>query len=162
MVNQHLLYIHACNRRDKQSSAGINIVISCKDFRQHRVNIRSRNNHANSEYELDQALGAMSAYAFPNNMRYLFAFAHSLPLTRSHDAVRNLVKFDLQAEFRRMGLQDSPTWRLSSANIEYKLCNTYPKYLYVPRSFSDEDLYSIGYQLSLFLNVINFLSKKLY
>lgn len=139
----HILY--NLYLRDKQSTAGINIVISCKDFRQHRVNIRSRNNHVNSEYELDQALGAMSAYAFPNNMRYLFAFAHSMPLTRSHDAVRKLVKFDLQAEFRRMGLLDSPLWRLSLANVDYKLCNTYPKYLYTPRSVSDEDLHSIGY-----------------
>ena len=134
-------------RRDKQSTAGINLVISCKDFRQHRVTIRSRSSHVNSESELDQALGVISTYAFPNNMRYLFAFSHIFPLTAEGKKLlkqKHNSPFDLQGEFQRMGLLDSPMWRLTMANEEYKLCNTYPKYLYVPRSISDEDLYAIG------------------
>jgi hypothetical protein len=91
----------------------------------------------------------MSAYAFPNNMRYLFAFSHSIP-TLPRDASPRTPrpskynKFELAAEYDRMGVSSSPLWRITQANESYKLCNTYPRRLCVPRGVSDEELFAIG------------------
>jgi len=151
------------NRRDRQREkenfgvGGINLVISCKDLRQHRVTIRSRHSSVNSEYELERAIGVMSAYAFPNNMRFLFAFAHFLPAHLTPPNTHNKSKmkhepFDLLGEYRRMGVasKDHPLWRLSEANCQYALCNTYPKTLCVPRGCPDEDLFSVGEKCSMY------------
>ncbi|CAL8081785.1 unnamed protein product [Orchesella dallaii] len=41
--------------------------------------------------------------------------------------------FDLQTEFERMGVPNE-TWTMTLLNKEYELCDTYPRYLYVPTS----------------------------
>ncbi|XP_046747737.1 myotubularin-related protein 6 isoform X1 [Diprion similis] len=39
--------------------------------------------------------------------------------------------FDIQSEFQRLGVPNDE-WSLSYLNTNYELCDTYPKYLYVP------------------------------
>ncbi|KAF4523093.1 hypothetical protein B566_EDAN003105, partial [Ephemera danica] len=43
--------------------------------------------------------------------------------------------FDLQAEYQRMRVPND-NWNLTLLNKEYELCDTYPRYLYVPASAS--------------------------
>ncbi|XP_054707043.1 myotubularin-related protein 6-like [Uloborus diversus] len=44
-------------------------------------------------------------------------------------------KFDLQAEFARMGVPNDK-WHLTTINRDYEICDTYPRLLYVPASSS--------------------------
>ncbi|KAJ8681848.1 hypothetical protein QAD02_017640 [Eretmocerus hayati] len=44
--------------------------------------------------------------------------------------------FGLQEEFQRQGVPNEE-WTLSYLNVNYELCETYPKYLYVPSSCSN-------------------------
>ena len=66
-------------------------------------------------------------------------------------SVSRVAAYDAMLEFSRMGILDilspsdvSSLWRVSSANSEFKLCNTYPRMIVVPRKFSDEDLFSVS------------------
>ncbi len=128
-------------KQKENTSSGINFVIVCKDLRQHRITIKSKN-AASGDYDIERAFNVLSAYAFPNNMRYLFAFSHSL----SHGGlpVKTVDPYDCMLEFSRLGVLDSNLWRLSRANSEFKLCNTYPALLFVPRSVSDDELHIVS------------------
>lgn len=115
-------------------NSSINIVISCKDFRQLRITIRSN--------DIERTIGLISAYAFPNNMRHLFAFTHKItpPLV----GTTTNTTYDAPLEFSRIGILDNSLWRVTAVNAEYKLCNTYPSWLVVPAAISDEELYIIA------------------
>ena len=47
---------------------------------------------------------------------------------------------DMDAAFRRMGVEADRAWRRSDVNRNYELCQTYPATLYVPEAVSDADL----------------------
>lgn len=51
----------------------------------------------------------------------------------------NQVLFDLKAEFKHLGY-DENKWRITEANDQFKLCQTYPQYLVVPKAVSDKEL----------------------
>lgn len=50
----------------------------------------------------------------------------------------------VEREFIRMGFDKDARWRISDANKDFELCNTYPRFLIVPSSFKDEDLESVA------------------
>lgn len=50
----------------------------------------------------------------------------------------------LEREFKRMGFDIDSKWRISDINKDFQLCNSYPRFLIVPSSFSDEDLESVA------------------
>lgn len=129
-------------KKPKESrSTGITILIACKDARQHRITIQ--NKAATGDYESEKAFQVMSAYAFPNNIRYLFAFSHSFPSTLIN--LKRVEQYDPVVEFSRLGILDGDTsWRMSSANFDYKLCDTYPQLLIMPKAISDEELFIIS------------------
>lgn len=138
--------------------AGVTIVITCKDVRQHRITTSV------GEYEVDRAFSTMSAYAFPNNMRHLFAFSHSMspPSSSSSSSSTTLSSsgspYDAVQEYSRQGIidvvsnsdsagemaYDSSLWRMSTANKDYRLCKTYPQYMVMPRGLSDEELFLVA------------------
>jgi hypothetical protein len=124
------------DRKTKEylSNAQINIIIMCKDFRQYRITIRSNSSKPGSgENDIERALHVISTYAFPNNMRYLFAFNHRLTgLPERYDHLPYIPAL----EFSRLGVIDRPAWRISAANNSFKLCNTYPQWLVVPACIS--------------------------
>lgn len=132
--------------REKSSNKGQNSVItmtiSGKDFRQHRITIRSNTGKSNnSEYDIERAISVISAYAFPNNMRYVFAFTHKFSGIREKDLA---TPYDAALEYSRMGVLDNPQMRVSNVNATYQLCNTYPQWLVVPAAVSDEELHSVA------------------
>lgn len=70
----------------------------------------------------------------PVNLEELYCFHY----TASNEGLPKHLgwnKFDLQAEFARMGVPNS-LWVATSINRDYEICDTYPKYLYVPSSAS--------------------------
>jgi len=89
----------------------------------------------------ERALRLISAFTFAD-LELSFSFQYKL-----HDAFKlpfdGWSLYDAKAEYRRLGLPNS-TLRLSEANMEYKLCSTYPREFVVPSSISDEDLESIA------------------
>ena len=149
---------------------GTTLLIQCKDIRHFRLYISGPEEQMYdgppmSDSEIDRAFEAMRAYAFPTDIRYVFAFihCHALPAAIKaqgphliYDAEVNISSFEsinkifnlcLQKEFIRQGILDengkTPQhghWRLSSANWEYRLCDTYPRQIIVPVRISDDDL----------------------
>eukprot|EP01038_Epipyxis_sp_PR26KG_P008525 gene8525-11523_t len=151
--------------KEYNQNNGVSIIISCKDFRQLRFTVRSKgssgsNTSSATEYEIEKALGLMAAYVFPNNMKYLFAFSHSFSVEEelitgndggngitqpSMSVIKSISpKYDSMLEFSRMGALDSSSWRITNANSDYKLCQTYPKLLLVPKQLSDDELFVIS------------------
>lgn len=73
-------------------------------------------------------------------------------------ALETTLRFDFISEVRRQGLDLSVSaekeatvgtvatrrWRLSTANMEYSLCPTYPQFLIVPCAITDEVLSQVG------------------
>lgn len=128
-----------------QRSIGVTIVVYCKDVRQLRIILQTKKM---SENDIDRAVNVMLTYAFPNNMLYLFAFSHSLPGGTPHDTSLNRVDdYDVMQEFSRQGILDGGEhcmWRVSTANKDYRLCNSYPKLLVLPRFITDEDALAVS------------------
>ena len=83
----------------------------------------------------------MCAYSFPNNLRHLFAFSHSLPSEPLY--LTQVEQYDPIQEFSRLGITDVKangelsSWKLSSINCDYRVCNTYPQVFVIPRILSD-------------------------
>lgn len=127
--------------KPNEASPGVNIQIFCKDIRMMRLTIHNKNN---SEYETDRALSTMSAYTFPNDMKFLFAFKHFLPSQPSYFVP--ISPYDCVKEYSRMGVLDSvnSAWRITAVNKEYRLCKTYSKILVMPARISDEDLFHVA------------------
>ncbi len=155
----------ACiDRMEKQKGAAgpmnsdVTILIRCKDMREHRIAVKSKNG---SEYETDRALAVLQAYAFPNKLRFLFAFSHKL-MGDNGTQLEQLQPFDMCKEFARQGILDYNTsghsgeisealrgstsfpWRLCHANIAFALCNTYPQVLAMPNSLSDDEIFLVS------------------
>ena len=128
-------------------SRGILVTISCKDVRQIRLSISGKG--GSDEYETDRALSTMIAYTFPNNIKYLFAFTHSLPSEPSYLSLQE--PFDMQVEYMRLGILDNSLnvssnspWRVSFANRDYRLCKTYARVLVMPGRMTDEELFAVA------------------
>ena len=142
-------------RSSKEPSNGtVSITITSKDCRQHRITIKSNMHRTGgSEYDIERAVSVIAAYAFPNNMRYLFAFSHKLsgvPIptadgsSGSSGNSNGTSVFDPYLEYSRMGVLDSNQWRVSLGNAEFKLCATYPRTLIAPSTVSDEELSQVA------------------
>ena len=143
------------------AGSDVSILVRCKDQREHRLAIKSKRG---SEYEIDRALAVLSAYAFPNKLKFLFAFSHTLA-DADGNAVEPLQPYDPVKEFSRQGILDvnnagvapgdvtdimhrdfarSFPWRLSHANVAFTLCGTYPQVLAMPAAQSDDDLFLVS------------------
>jgi hypothetical protein len=129
-------------KKAKESrNSGVTFQIVCKDVRSHRITVQTKNN---DDYLVDRAISTLAAYAFPNNMIHLFAFAHLLPTAIPMEA---LDPYDVLTEFSRQGVleigEECP-WRICHANANYRLCNTYPRTLVMPRAMSDDELFAVA------------------
>lgn len=65
----------------------------------------------------------------PENLEDLYAF-HFAP-SDSSSRPSGWDFFDLQSEYLRMGVPNE-NWVLSTINKDYELCDTYPRFLYIP------------------------------
>ncbi|RYG66886.1 hypothetical protein EON64_08680, partial [archaeon] len=91
------------------------------------------------DYELERAFSVIATYAFPNDMKHLFAFNHRMEGRGSDPDAPPYYK-DLVAEYSRLHVLENNYWRVSQTNALFKLCGTYPRVLVTPSVVSDEDL----------------------
>ncbi|XP_011313448.1 myotubularin-related protein 6 isoform X1 [Fopius arisanus] len=74
----------------------------------------------------------------PSRIEDLYCFnAYRAGNTRSNSDGWSL--FDIQSEYQRQGLPNSE-WALSYLNSNYELCDTYPRYIYVPSTCTNSIL----------------------
>ncbi|KAJ1077130.1 hypothetical protein K5549_005300 [Capra hircus] len=106
------------------TTSGCPLVIQCKNFRTvHFIVPRERDCHDiyNSLLQLSKQAKYEDLYAFSYN-----------PKQNDAERLRGWELIDLAEEYKRMGVPNS-NWQLSDANRDYKICETYPRELYVPR-----------------------------
>nr|XP_012592286.1 myotubularin-related protein 6 [Microcebus murinus] len=106
------------------TTAGCPLVIQCKNFRiVHFIVPRERDCHDiyNSLLQLSKQAKYEDLYAFSYN-----------PKQNDSERLQGWQLIDLAEEYKRMGVPNSH-WQLSDANREYKICETYPRELYVPQ-----------------------------
>uniref|UniRef100_A0A8I3W919 Myotubularin related protein 6 n=1 Tax=Callithrix jacchus TaxID=9483 RepID=A0A8I3W919_CALJA len=105
------------------TTSGCPLVIQCKNFRiVHFIVPRERDCHDiyNSLLQLSKQAKYEDLYAFSYN-----------PKQNDSERLQGWQLIDLAEEYKRMGVPNSH-WELSDANQEYKICETYPRELYVP------------------------------
>ncbi|XP_055100068.1 myotubularin-related protein 6 isoform X5 [Symphalangus syndactylus] len=106
------------------TTSGCPLVIQCKNFRTvHFIVPRERDCHDiyNSLLQLSKQAKYEDLYAFSYN-----------PKQNDSERLQGWQLIDLAEEYKRMGVPNSH-WQLSDANRDYKICETYPRELYVPR-----------------------------
>ncbi|ERE87303.1 myotubularin-related protein 6 isoform X2 [Cricetulus griseus] len=107
------------------TTSGCPLVIQCKNFRiVHFIVPRERDCHDiyNSLLQLSKQGKYEDLYAFSYN-----------PKQNDSERLKGWEIIDLAKEYERMGVPNGK-WKLCDANREYKVCETYPRELYVPKS----------------------------
>uniref|UniRef100_A0A8B9ST41 Myotubularin related protein 6 n=1 Tax=Anas platyrhynchos TaxID=8839 RepID=A0A8B9ST41_ANAPL len=118
---------HCCSGKTSLTTSGCPLVIQCKNFRiVHFIVPRERDCHDvyNSLLQLSRTAKYEELYAFSYN-----------PKQNESEQVKGWQLIDLAEEYKRMGVPND-YWQLSDANRDYKICETYPRDLYVPRTAS--------------------------
>lgn len=143
---------------------GFNIILMCKDCRHLNItligslygadsygslgNNSASLHHEKSAADIERAITVIEAYAFPNNIKHLFAFSHSFP-----PEYPRVLQYDTLSEYSRQGILESTVhgyggdlsgsmWRLSDINKNFRLCESYPPLLVVPRAMKDQEIMS--------------------
>ena len=118
----------------------------------------SRNNNSNNE--IDDNSNSNNKYNYDNNDNYNNnnnrMSTHNLigsrdNVHRNPTAISPLPPFNIMKEFNRLGVLDilavtekserASLFRTSDVNMNYNLCNTYPRVIIVPSKISDEELF---------------------
>jgi len=108
--------------------------LGCKGVRIIRFGFRT-------ERTCESAHRLISEFAFANiDLAFAFQYKLDIPIPPMFDGWKI---YDARKDYERVGIPDN-MWRISEANVNYKLCSTYPRYLVVPSTISDEDLHSIA------------------
>ncbi|XP_028415229.1 myotubularin-related protein 3-like [Dendronephthya gigantea] len=91
-----------------------------------------------------------------NCLKKLFAFAHyawcedTPPDSPCNDGdltclpSRDTLNRDFLHEYKRMGFEKDPAWKITEINSKFKLCSSYPKLHIVPGNITDEKLENIA------------------
>uniref|UniRef100_A0A6A7G540 Myotubularin-related protein 2 n=1 Tax=Hirondellea gigas TaxID=1518452 RepID=A0A6A7G540_9CRUS len=90
----------------------------------------------------NRAYNVLMQYVFPQQSKLLFAYSHleDRVFPSEFDGWK---MYDATNEFVRMGIP-SKTYRLSLVNVQYGLCQTYPRLLAVPTNVPDTDLFKVS------------------
>ncbi|GFR72324.1 myotubularin-related protein 2 [Elysia marginata] len=119
------------------TSRGVNaygIEIICKDMR----NLRFA--HKQENHSRRKVFDKIQLYAFPlTNKLPFFAFEFKERYGNGED----WKVYDPIKELRRMGVPNE-SWRISRANENYQLCDSYPSLVAVPKIATDQDLYKVA------------------
>lgn len=105
------------------TTTGCPLVIQCRNFRVvHFVIQRERDCH--------DVYSSLLRLLRPVSYEELYAFSYN-PKQNDKQREEGWQLIDLAAEYERMGVP-SDQWQLTDVNREYKVCETYPRDLYVP------------------------------
>uniref|UniRef100_A0A671QLR1 Uncharacterized protein n=1 Tax=Sinocyclocheilus anshuiensis TaxID=1608454 RepID=A0A671QLR1_9TELE len=123
----HLIFIlhHHIASVEKLSltTSGCPLLIQCRNFRLvHFVIPRERDCH--------DIYSSLLRLLRPVSYDELYAFSYN-PKQNDQQREEGWQLIDLAAEFERMGVP-CDQWQLTDVNREYKVCETYPRDLYVP------------------------------
>uniref|UniRef100_A0A3B3QXI5 Myotubularin related protein 6 n=1 Tax=Paramormyrops kingsleyae TaxID=1676925 RepID=A0A3B3QXI5_9TELE len=123
----HLIFIlhHHIASVEKLSltAGGCPLLIQCRNFRVvHFVIPRERDCH--------DVYSSLLRLLRPAYYEELYAFSYN-PKQNDQQREEGWQLIDLNAEFERMGVP-CDQWQLTDVNREYKVCETYPRDLYVP------------------------------
>ncbi|XP_056628589.1 myotubularin-related protein 7b isoform X1 [Triplophysa dalaica] len=107
--------------------SGSPLIIRCKNFHVYRLLIPQ-------EKDCLDVLASLTHLSRPERYGELFCFSFNPNLDKElREKAWGFI--DLKAEFNRMGIPRN-LWHVTAANHEYRLCDTYPSELYVPKSAS--------------------------
>uniref|UniRef100_A0AAY4DSG6 Myotubularin phosphatase domain-containing protein n=1 Tax=Denticeps clupeoides TaxID=299321 RepID=A0AAY4DSG6_9TELE len=105
------------------TTSGCPLVIQCRNFRMvHFVVPRERDCH--------DVYSSLLRLLRPESYDELYAFSYN-PKQNDRQREEGWQLIDLAAEFERMGVP-CDQWQLTDVNRDYKVCETYPRDLYVP------------------------------
>jgi myotubularin-related protein 3/4 len=127
-----------------EAKDNVYLLLNCKDGRV----IRMKANTAEAALTLYKRFTQISTVK--RDLRKLFAYNFCTQVQKANKpawirngagALSNLqaTKNSLISEFKHLDF-DEKSWRITDANVEFKLCKTYPQYLVVPKSVTDEEL----------------------
>lgn len=129
-------------------SNNLTIVLTCKDARVYRIAMMCKPSTVipspndplhHTEADIDKAINVMFAYAFPNQKHHLFAFSYASCAAKNFQSVE---PYDPFLEFARIGILDSVDtfWRVSLVNQDFRICDSYPELLIVPKVLTDDEV----------------------
>ncbi|XP_052751987.1 myotubularin-related protein 3 isoform X3 [Galleria mellonella] len=125
----------------------IHLIVLCKNGRTFKCTFNTGDHCLEWWRRINTGLVTMSSVQDTFAAAYA-AWAKEQPSTSIHRALlraaHNLQEPWWRIEAERLGFNESRVWRISMANVEYKLCPSYPPALIVPRSIGDEDLDSVA------------------
>lgn len=116
------------------------VKLSCKDFRIIKFYFPE------DKIKRNQFLKYLDIYLFPN-LKNLFAIKYSHPTWKLSPETDGWYFYNATFELMRMGVEFKERgkfWRISRWNETYSFAPTYPSYIAVPSSVTDEDLVSVG------------------
>eukprot|EP01034_Spumella_vulgaris_P031305 gene31305-38677_t len=138
------------------------IYLVCKDYRTVRVTLSGFENSRTKVDTFVQLLSGMSFYsangaAHEDPRSHLFAYKYCAYFSNS-DFGWNVC--DIIKEYVRQGLYDSPFWQIFD-NSDWRLSETYPRYLALPAGMSEAEIVSAAsFRSKNRLPVITYLHKK--
>ncbi|KAK2865522.1 hypothetical protein Q7C36_001578 [Tachysurus vachellii] len=113
--------------RPPATPTGSPLILHCKNFQVFQFLLPLERDCV----DVQEALTHLSR---PERYGELFCFSF-LPSMVKEDREKAWSFLDLRAEFSRMGIP-SNLWHITPANHEYRVCDTYPSELFVPKSVS--------------------------
>ncbi|XP_018591624.2 myotubularin-related protein 7b isoform X2 [Scleropages formosus] len=105
--------------------AGCPLLLRCRNFQVFQFIIPQ-------EKDCQDVHASLTRLSRPERYAELYCFSFN-PNTDKEAREEGWSAIDLQAEYRRMGLPNH-LWQLTMANRDYRVCDTYPSDLYVPKS----------------------------
>lgn len=107
------------------------LMIHCKDFRMLAFSFSV------SEKTLSEFRDKLVELSLPNDETLSFAFTHQLKV--GEPAVDGWKLYNQMDEFKRLNMVHDPNFRIYD-NVDFKLCDTYPRYLVFPSQVSVDEL----------------------
>ncbi|XP_062864227.1 myotubularin-related protein 7b [Trichomycterus rosablanca] len=111
--------------RPPATPAGSPLLLRCKNFQVYQFLLP----HEKECADVQESLTRLSR---PDGYGELYCFSF-LPSVPKEEREKTWSFLDLRAEFHRMGIP-SNLWNITPANHEYRVCDTYPSELFVPKS----------------------------
>ncbi|XP_016417344.1 myotubularin-related protein 7-like [Sinocyclocheilus rhinocerous] len=109
------------------NSSGSPLIIRCKNFHVYRLLIPQ-------EKDCLDVLASLTRLSRPGKFFFFLCFSFNPNLDKElREKAWGFI--NLKAEFSRMGIPCN-LWHVTAANHEYRLCDTYPSELFVPKSAS--------------------------
>ncbi|XP_055307101.1 myotubularin-related protein 4 isoform X5 [Sitodiplosis mosellana] len=124
------------------------LVVSCKDASTFRCTFPTSEQASEWQRRITLAVGV------PTSLETLFAFSYyawasEQPSNADNEWLGRMQRAnnydeDFRREVRRLEFNTSTSWRISTINIDFKLCPSYPRLLLVPMCITDEILTNVA------------------